>query len=114
MCRYKLEPLALTGESFSPGVSSVKKLRPPPAPELCRAVDVLDLAASIHTFHGGRTDIHQAYSIRYGANAASYVYSPGTQSVRMLHWRIILCKITYVRLFFFLEYGDRKSEAVQV
>jgi len=37
--------LALTGESFSPGVSSVKKFRPPPAPEACRAVDVLDRAA---------------------------------------------------------------------
>lgn len=42
--------MALTGESFSPGVSSVKKLRPPPAPVLCRAVDVLDLAARRSAF----------------------------------------------------------------
>ena len=41
----KMQKLQLTGESLSPGVSSVKKFRPPPAPELCRADDVLDRAA---------------------------------------------------------------------
>jgi len=38
----RLMKTTTSGESFNPGVSSVKKLRPPPAPELCRAVDVVD------------------------------------------------------------------------
>ena len=46
----------LTGESLSPGVSSVKKFRPPPAPELCLADDVLDRAAcTAHHWNGAAT-----------------------------------------------------------